>query len=153
MLDEILSHEIMPGVTLESVVPDRETFPSDSDRAAAPAGTRTDLRVYTCQPSATPAEARRRLAERSQSVAARLLVDLGLGVNGRQLSRAAGRGHQPNRQAAIALMHERVNDFIGIDPGMRGDISGDQAAAALEQLDLLADEIVAQYEPILKGDS
>ncbi|MCP3856049.1 MAG: DEAD/DEAH box helicase family protein [Actinomycetia bacterium] len=153
VLDEILSHEIIPGVTLESVVGDREAFRAaliERQQQQEPEPTYASIPV---SPQRRRQEARRRLAERSQSVAARLLVDLGLGANGRQLSKAAGKGHQPNRQAAIALVHERVNDFIGIDPGMRGDISGDQAAAALEQLDLLADEIVAEYEPILKGDS
>ncbi len=91
-------------------------------------------------------EAQRRLAERTQSVAARVLTDLGVRFNGRQLTKAAGRGGQPNQQTAIVLMHERVNDFIGIDSGTRGEISGDQAIAAIEHLDQLGDEIVAEYK-------
>ena len=80
-----------------------------------------------------------------------MLVDLGLPANGRELARLSGRGHQPNRQAAIALMHERVNSFIGIDPGRRAEISGDQALAALEQLDEIGDQLVAEYRPFLEG--
>ena len=91
-------------------------------------------------------EAQRRLAERTQSVAARVLTDLGVRFNGRQLTKAAGRGGQPNQQTAIVLMHNRVNDFIGIDSGTRGEISGDQAIAAIEHLDQLGDEIVAEYK-------
>ena len=81
-----------------------------------------------------------------------MLKDLGIAAQGRDLARLAGRGNQPNRQVAIALMHERVNDFIGIDPGQRSEITGDQAAAALEQLDDFGDELVAEYRALLGGE-
>ena len=48
-------------------------------------------------------------------------------------------------------MHERVNDYIGIDAGMRSEISADQALAAFKQLDHLGDEVVAEYRPFIDG--
>ena len=48
-------------------------------------------------------------------------------------------------------MHERVNDYIGIDAGMRGEISADQALDAFKQLDHLGDEIVTKYQPFIDG--
>ena len=151
LLDKILDREIMPGVTLGSVTTDREAL-----RAALIARQRDleptpEYSQIPVSPQRRRQEARRRLAERSQSVAARVLVDLGLSANGRELARLTGRGHQPNRQAAIALMHERVNSFIGIDPGRRAEIPGAQALAALEQLDEIGDQLVAEYRPFLES--
>ena len=48
-------------------------------------------------------------------------------------------------------MNQRVNEYIGIDSGMRSEISGDQALDAYEQLDHLGDEIVATYRPLING--
>ena len=153
VLDKIMDREVIPGVTLGSVVTDREDLRAaliERQRDLEPTPGYSQIPV---SPQRRRQEARRRLAERSQSVAARVLVDLGLSANGRELARLAGRGHQPNRQAAIALMHERVNSFIGIDPGQRAEISGDQALAATEQLDELGDQLVVEYRPFLKRRS
>lgn len=142
VLDEILKQEIAPGVALSTLV-DRETLREQLRNRPEEAPPSYD--EIPVSPQRRRQEAQRRLAERSQSVAARILTDLGVGGNGRQLSKAAGKGGQPNRQTAIVLMHERVNDFIGIDAGTRREISGDQAIAAIEHLDQLGDEIVAEY--------
>ena len=79
----------------------------------------------------------------------------GLGIlpTGRELSRVAGRGNRPNLQTAFAPMHDRVNDFIGIDPDMRSEIAGAQATTALEHLDELADELVDEYRVLLGAES
>ena len=151
VLDKILKRELMPGVTLGSVVTDREGFRAaliERQRDLEPTPAYSQIPV---SPQRRRQEARRRLAERSQSVAARVLVDLGLQANGRELAQVSGRGHQPNRQAAIALMHERVNSFIGIDAGQRAEISGDQAFTALEELDELGDQLAAECRPFLRG--
>ena len=47
-------------------------------------------------------------------------------------------------------MHDRVNSFIGVDAGQRAEISGDQALAALEQLDELGDQVVTEYRLFLR---
>ena len=149
VLDTILEQKIEPlGIPLKAFL-DRDTLREKlrrAQQAQSPA-----YESIPVSPQRRRREARRRLRERTQSVAARVLKDLGVGPNGRQLSRAAGRGYQPNRQAAIALMHERVNDYIGIDAGMRSEISADQALAAFKQLDHLGDEVVAEYRPFIDG--
>ena len=155
VFDEVLGREVMPGVTLGSVLVEEEQREAlrqsliERQRELEPVPDYSEIPV---SPQRRRQEARRRLAERSQSVAARVLKDLGVGAQGRDLARLSGRSNQANRQAAIALMHERVNDFIGIDPGQRSEITGDQAVAALEQLDLLGDELVAEYRALLAGD-
>ena len=155
VFDEVLGREVMPGVTLGSVLIGEEQ--RDALRQSLIARQREfgpvpDYSEIPVSPQRRRKEARRRLAERSKSVAARVLKDLGVGVQGRDFARISGRSNQANRQAAIALMHERVNDFIGIDPGQRSEITGDQAVAALEQLDVLGDQLVAEYRAVLGGE-
>jgi hypothetical protein len=61
------------------------------------------------------------LRERTGSVAARVLRDLGLSPVGREIGKAmkavSGRD---NRAASIELMHRRVNEYLGIPSGKRG---------------------------------
>lgn len=155
VFDGVLAREVMPGVTLGSVLTaedQREALRQSLIERQRDLEPVPDYSQIPVSPQRRRQESRRRLAERSQSVAARVLKDLGVAAQGRDLARLAGKGNQPNRQAAIALMHERVNDFIGIDPGQRSEITGDQAAAALEQLDDLADELVSEYRALLGGE-
>lgn len=150
VLDEILGQEVAPGINLGSLI-DRETL---RDRLRDQQDSEiVEYEPIPVSPQRRRQAARRRLAERSRSVAARIVSDLGISPTGRELSRAAGRGNRPNLQTAFALMHDRVNDFIGIDPGMRSEIAGDQATTALEHLDELADELVDEYRVLLGGKS
>jgi DNA repair protein RadD len=150
ILDEMLSRTIAPGITLSALI-DRETLRKTLRDKQREQASGVEYEEIPVTPQRRRQQARTRLAERSSSVAARLLKDLGITPTGRQLARASGRGGQPNRQVAIALVHERVNDFLGIDSGMRGEISGDQATAALDQLDQLADELVTEYRSAVRG--
>ena len=156
VLDEYLDHEAVPGTgmtlrtLLENLGVDREAFREQLRQAQPPL---PDYESIPVSPQRRRQQARRRLAERSRSVAARILKDLGVGRNGRELSRAAGRGHQPNLQAAISVVNRRVNEYIGIDAGMRSEISADQAVDAYDQLDHLGDELVATYRPAINGTS
>ncbi|MCP5069703.1 MAG: DEAD/DEAH box helicase family protein [bacterium] len=152
VFDEVLSREVMPGVTLGSVLTGQEQREAlrqsliERQRELEPSPDYSEIPV---SPQRRRQEARRRLAERSNAVAARILKDLGLAAQSRDLARLSRRGNQSNRQAAIALMHERVNNFIGIDPGQRSEITGDQAVAAINQLDVLGDQLVAEYKALL----
>ena len=154
VLDKYLNREAVPGTgmtmrtLLENLGVDREAFREQLRKAQPPL---PDYESIPVSPQRRRQQARRRLAERSRSVAARILKDLGVGRNGRQLSRAAGRGPQPNLQAAISLVNQRVNEYIGIDAGMRSEISADQALDAHDQLDQLGDELVATYRPTING--
>ena len=148
VLDEILGLEIAPGITVGSLT-DRETL-----REALRKQHNTDTVDYQeipVSPQRRRQQARKRLEERSRSVAARVLADLGISPTGREFARVAGRGPKPNLPTAIALMHERVNDYLGIDPGMRDTISTDQAAAAFEHLDHLGDDLVAEYRNLIRN--
>ena len=96
------------------------------------------------QPQERRKQARKRLAVRSKSVAARVLQDLKLTMIGREVGRAvkevAGRD---NWAAAIELVHKYVNDLLGINKKQRASISLEQAEKALAALDALGDEVVA----------
>ncbi|RZA16253.1 MAG: hypothetical protein EOP02_23385 [Proteobacteria bacterium] len=100
--------------------------------------------AISIQPQDRRVQARRRLAERSNSVAARVLQDLGLTMIGREVGRAvkevAGRD---NRSASIELVHKHVNDSLGINKKQRSSISLEQAEKALAELDAIGDEVVA----------
>lgn len=150
VLDEMLGQEVVPGINLGSLI-DRETL---RERLREQQGAETiEYEPIPVSPQRRRQAARRRLADRSRSVAARIVSDLGISPTGRELSRVAGRGNRPNLQTAFALMHDRVNDFIGIDPGMRSEIAGTQATTALEHLDELADELVDEYRALLGAES
>lgn len=156
VLDEYLDHEAVPGTgltlrtLLENLGVDREAFREQLRHAQPPL---PDYESIPVSPQRRRQQARRRLAERSRSVAARILKDLGVGRDGRELSRAAGRGYQSNLQAAISLVNQRVNEYIGIDAGMRSEISADQAVGAYDQLDHLGDELVDIYRSAIDGES
>jgi excisionase family DNA binding protein len=138
VLKELLDRDIGGGVRVRDVV-DEETL-------------RAKLRemqqdqpgnfVPGVQPQARRVQARKRLAERTGSVAARVLQDLDLSPVGREVGRAvktvAGRA---NRAAVTELMHRHVNEFLGIDKKQRATISGDQAEKALVALDSIGDQV------------
>ena len=114
ILDEYLDHEAVPGTgitlrtLLENLGVDREEF-REQLRQAQP--TLPDYESIPVNPQRRRQQVRRRLAERSRSVAVRILKDLAVAGNGRELSRAAGRGNQSNLQAAISLVNQRVNEL------------------------------------------
>ncbi|MCY4086141.1 MAG: DEAD/DEAH box helicase family protein [Actinomycetia bacterium] len=148
VLDEILGQEVAPGMALGNLV-DREAL-----REALRKRHSTEEVEYEeipVSPQRRRQQARQRLADRSKSVAARILADLKIVPTGRDLARAAGRGARPNLQVAIALMHERVNDYLGIEPGMRDEITADQAIAAFDHLDELGDELVREYRSLVEN--
>ena len=85
--------------------------------------------------------ARKRLSERTGSVVARILHDLGLGRQGRDVSRALGGRPEPNPRAVTRLLNNAINDSIGIGTGARKTISAQEAEAALAELDRLGDDV------------
>lgn len=143
VLDEFLQKDLgMGGIKLGDLI-DRETLreqlralQADDEEPGTP---------IPVSPQRRRQEARRRLNERTRSVAARVLQDLGLSPAGRELGRrfsaVAGR---MNNQAAIELMHREVNEFLGIKSAQRSKISAAQAESAFDQLDRLGDAVVAK---------
>lgn len=143
VLDEFLAKDLgMGGIKLGDLI-DRETLRNqlrtlqqDDEEPGAP---------LPVSPQRRRQQARRRLNERSKSVAARVLQDLGMSPVGRDLGQSikavAGR---PNLQAAIELMHSEVNRFLSIPRSQRDRISAAQAESAFEELDRIGDGIVAR---------
>jgi DNA repair protein RadD len=72
----------------------------------------TDLPV---QPQARRVQSRKRLSQRTNSVVARILKDLGLAPNGREVGKrnkkVAGRD---NRAAVSDLLNKAINEHLGI---------------------------------------
>jgi superfamily II DNA or RNA helicase len=138
VLKELLDRDIGGGVRVRDVV-DQETLRAKLRKIQRdqPGGF-----VPVVQPQARRVQARKRLAERTGSIAARVLQDLGLSPVGREVGRAvrtvSGRA---NRAAATELMHRHVNEFLGIEKRKRSTISGDQAEKALAALDAIGDQV------------
>jgi len=88
--------------------------------------------------------ARKRLAERTRSVASRVVRDLGLSVVGREVGRAVSSARGTDNLAAVVeLLNRNVNQFLGIDRKQRAKPSADQMESALTQLDTIGDQVLA----------
>lgn len=94
--------------------------------------------------------ARKRLSERTGSVVARILKELKLSPNGRQVGQrdktVAGRD---NRAAITSLLNKAINEHLGIAAGSRKSPDADDNEDALAALDMLGDTI----RDALKGES
>lgn len=87
-------------------------------------------------------EARRRLAERANSVVNRIIRDLGFGPDGRDVGTATGSGRgASNVMAVTKLLNDAINASIGIEKKQRREMSAKQAETALESLDRLGDQV------------
>lgn len=86
--------------------------------------------------------ARKRLEERTKSVALRILNDLALPVQGWHIGKTFFEARaQNNLIGTICLMHRDVNRFLGIDSKQRDKMSADQAERALDALDDIGDSL------------
>lgn len=152
VLDELLGRSVGGGLTLADLV-DREAL-------------RTRLRekhesLLGDGPSPIPVSPQRRrqtsrsrLAERTGSVVARILDDLKLSRQGRDVAKAMpGGGMASNVQAATRLLHKAVNESLGIASGRRGELSADQTTTALEQLDAIGDRVRDRIRAAKRGQS
>jgi superfamily II DNA or RNA helicase len=88
---------------------------------------------------------RKRLAQRTNSVVARIIRDLGLSPVGRQVGVAvpAVRGSD-NRMAVTRLLNLAIDAQVGIGKKERHKMTAAQAEAALESLDRLGDQVREQ---------
>jgi superfamily II DNA or RNA helicase len=145
VLDELLAREIGGGLRVCDLI-SREDLRKrvrehqrDQEVAVVP---------QPVQPQRRRVAARKRLPERTRSVAARVVDDLGLSVNGREIGAwnkaAAG---QDNLAAVVQLLNRRVNGFLSIGSGQRGEIGADAAERALAELDRLGDEVRDALRP------
>ncbi len=98
--------------------------------------------------------ARKRLADRPKSVAARILQDLNLAVRGFEISRLFPReaGGTANLVATIRMVQSAINEKLGIEKERRSTLSATQAEMSVEALDEIGDEIKSRIEQAQKRD-
>jgi hypothetical protein len=141
ILDKILD-AVMPGVG----IPFREFMTREQARAMLKAaqakvlqGTPTPVPV---SPQKRRQAARKRLAERPKSVAARVLRELKLAPKGADISRlipeASG---SPNLIALIRLIHSEIDIRMGIEKGKRNQATADDAETTMAELDEIGDAV------------
>ncbi len=140
VLDEMLNHDIGGGLKLRDLVNKsqlRETL-----RQKQAAGAVTDTSALPVQPQARRVQARKRLSQRTASVVARILKDLGLSPVGREVGKidkkVAGRD---NRAAVTSLLNTAINQHLGIASRSRSNPGADDNEEALAALDMLGDQI------------
>lgn len=141
VLDEMLNHDIGGGLRLRDLVKKerlRETLRKKQQDVSAVSST-TDLPV---QPQARRVQARKRLAERTNSVVARILKDLLLSPAGREVGqrskKVAGRD---NRSATTILLNDAINEHLRILSGSRGTPDANDNEDAFAALDMLGDQV------------
>src|SRR5262249_11159414 len=149
VLDQILSREIVAGVRLADVVADREAF-RERLRAAQPSKETPAAPPVPVSPQRERQTGRSRLAERSKSVANRIIADLGLNKRGYDLMNVAKLGRRHNLQVAIELMNREVNAELAQSSGTRGELSLDQVKHALDNLDAIGDRVTNHLRAKLK---
>lgn len=136
VLDEILTKEIAPGIAVGSMI-DRETLRAQmKQQLAARAEQPAEIPV---SPQRRRQTMRKRLDERTKAVAARVLQDLDLSRNGREVARALGKGPDANVKVLIRVLGAEVNEYLGIPRGTRKEMSREQAEDAYGELDNLGD--------------
>jgi hypothetical protein len=140
VLDEMLNHEVGGGLRVRDLVTKdqlRETL-----RQKQATGTVTDTTSLPVQPQARRVQARKRLAQRTGAVVVRILKDLGLSLNGREVGKidksVAG---QNNRAAVTKLLNKAINERLGIASGSRRNPGADDNEDALVAMDMLGDRV------------
>lgn len=138
VLDELLAKQIAPGVALKDLV-DKEKLREQL---------REQLAAHQEQPAPIPVTpqrrrqtARSRLNERTGSVVARVLKDLGLSRAGRDLAKTFGGPPAPNVQRVTILLNQEINKFVGVTSKSRKKLSADQTEKALHSLDDIGDQV------------
>lgn len=137
---ELILNQKVPGTPLTL----RELIDADQLRErirAQQSRMRRDPQTIPVPPQARRQSIRKRLNDRSRSVAARILTELELSPAGREVSRALGGRPAANRQALYVEMHRAVNRRLGIKAGRRGELNARQCEEAYGQLDDIGDEV------------
>jgi excisionase family DNA binding protein len=151
VLDEMLKAKVGPFELCDLV--DRESLRQKLHElhgtlAAEPA-------AIPVSPQRRRRTARSRLRERTGSVAARILRDVGVSRQGREFAKALpGAGPMSsNAQYVTRLLNREINTYVGIGSGQRGELSSQQAERALEQLDALGDRVRDRIVEAIDGGS
>jgi DNA repair protein RadD len=148
VLDELLAKQVAPGVALKDLV-DKEKLREQL---------REQLAAHQEQPAPIPVTpqrrrqtARGRLNERTGSVVARVLKDLGLSRAGRDLAKTFGGPPAPNVQRVTVLLNQEINKFVGVGSKSRKKLSADQTEKAVQSLDEIGDQVRDQLREKLEA--
>jgi DNA repair protein RadD len=138
VLDELLAQRIPGGLTLADIISRDELRQRLRERRDAAAQAAPQPIPVT--PQRRRRVARTRLSERTNSVVARVLQNLGISRAGRDVARTRlTQGGIPNVQAVTRLLNAEINRFLGVGSSSRGTLTADQTEAAYEELDNLGD--------------
>ena len=87
------------------------------------------------------------MADRPKSVAARVLKELGLSVNGFEVGKLvpAGRG-AANLAAVIRLLNREINERLGIANNQRGEVPAADMEAVMNDLDAIGDTVTGRMK-------
>lgn len=140
VLDEMLNHEVGGGLRVRDLVTKEQLRETLRQKQAT--GAVTDTSPLPVQPQNRRVQARKRLAQRTGSVVARILKDLNLSMNGREVGKidksVAG---QSNRAAVTKLLSKAINEHLGIASRSRRNPGADDNEDALAALDMLGDQV------------
>lgn len=149
VLDEMLNHEIGGGLRLRDVV-SKEQLRQTLQRKQEETSAVTSAGDLPVQPQARRVQGRKRLAQRTNSVVARILKDLKLSPAGREVGKrdktVAGRD---NRAAVTTLLNQAINEHLGIKSNSRKNPDAEDNEDALAALDMLGDQV----RDSLKGEN
>lgn len=138
VLDKHLAKEIAPGVVLGDLIEKEALREKLREKQAEH---REDPTPIPVTPQRRRQSARTRLHQRTGSVAARVLKELGLSRAGRDVSKAFGGRPAPNFERVTILVNQGVNEFTGIGPKSRNKLTADQTEKAFDALDEIGDQV------------
>jgi len=96
--------------------------------------------------------ARKRLADRPKSVAARVLQDLGLAPGGFQVSKLLPEAKgSSNLIGVIRMIHKSIDGELGLKKGERNKPPASDAEATVEELDRIGDQVRERIRQTLEG--
>jgi hypothetical protein len=141
VLDEMLNHDIGGGLRLRDLV-NKEQLRERLRRKQEEMSAVASAGEIPVQPQVRRVQARKRLSQRTGSVVARILKNLKLSPNGREVAKrdktVAGRD---NRAAVTSLLNKAINEHLGIKSGSRKAPDADDNEDALAALDMLGDRV------------
>lgn len=136
VLEEMLAKEVTPGLTLGDITTMEQLRTAlTAKHAERPADVPTAIPI---SPQRRRQAARKRLNQRVGSIANRVLDELILPRQGRQLAKVIKGPMQPNVRVVTQLLNKAVSDEVGVD---REQASADDLDRAYEKLDAIADEV------------
>lgn len=136
VLEEMLAREVAPGLTLGDITTLEQLRTALlAKQAQRVADVPTSIPV---SPQRRRQSARKRLNQRVGSVANRVLDELGIPRQGRQLAKVVPGPLGSNTQTVTRLLNKAVSNEVG---GERADASAEDLERAFSKLDLIADEV------------